>query len=92
VRGWDFVNQDNDPFDDNGHGTHVSGTIGAEGNNSSGVIGVNWQVRIMPLKFLNSGGSGDIAAATSAILYAASFKDAGGANVVRVTNNSWSGG
>jgi subtilisin family serine protease len=92
VRGWDFVNNDNDPMDDNGHGTHTSGTIGAEGNNSIGVVGVNWHVRLMPLKFLNAGGSGDIAAAASAILYAAKFKDGGGANVVRVTSNSWSGG
>ncbi len=92
VRGWDFANNDNDPMDDNGHGTHVSGTIGAEGNNSIGVVGVNWHVSIMPLKFLNAGGSGDNAAAAAAILYAAKFKDAGGANLVRVTSNSWSGG
>jgi len=92
VRGWDFANNDNDPFDDNGHGTHTSGTIGAEGNNSIGIVGVNWHVRIMPLKFLGANGSGDTANAVAAMLYAAKFKDAGGANIVRITSNSWSGG
>ena len=91
VRGWDFVNNDNDPMDDNGHGTHVAGTIGAEGDNGSGVVGVNWNVRLMPLKFLAANGSGDIANAISAVLYAAKFKS-DGANVVRITNNSWGGG
>lgn len=57
-RGWDFVNDDNDPLDDHNHGTHVSGTIGAVGNNGKGVVGVNWTVRIMPLKFLDQCGSG----------------------------------
>lgn len=92
VRGWDFANQDNNPLDDNGHGTHVAGTIGGEGNNSNGVVGVNWRVRLMPLKFLAANGSGNVADATSAILYAASFKDASGVNLVRITNNSWGGG
>ena len=64
--GWDFVNDDNDPSDDNRHGTHVSGTIGAKGNNAVGVVGVNWNVRIMALKFLNSAGSGSTADAISA--------------------------
>jgi len=52
-RGWDFVSDDNNPMDDHGHGTHVAGTIGAAGNNAVGVVGVNWNVRIMPVKFLN---------------------------------------
>lgn len=52
--GYDFVNGDSDPFDDNGHGTHVSGTIAAEGDNGVGVIGVNWDAQIMGLKFLDS--------------------------------------
>lgn len=91
VRGWDFANNDNDPFDDNGHGSHVAGTIGAQGNNGLGVVGVNWQVKLMPLKFLGANGSGDTANATAAVLYAAKFKF-GGVNVVRVTNNSWGGG
>ena len=47
IHGWDFVNNDNDPMDDNGHGTHCSGTIGGVGNNGIGVAGVNWNVKIM---------------------------------------------
>ena len=53
-RGWDFVNNDNDPLDDHGHGTHVAGTIGAVGNNGVGVVGVNWNVKLMPLEFLDA--------------------------------------
>ena len=83
-RGWDFKNNDNDPFDDNGHGSHVAGTIGAVGNNNAGVVGVNWTVRIMPLKFLGADETGNIADAVEAILYAV----ANGANVM---NNSWGG-
>ena len=55
-RGWDFVNNDNNPFDDHSHGTHVAGTIGAVGNNALGVVGVNWNVKIAALKFLNADG------------------------------------
>ncbi|MEZ4220058.1 MAG: EGF domain-containing protein [Polyangiaceae bacterium] len=50
VQGWDAVNEDNVPADDHGHGTHVAGTIGAVGNNALGVVGVNWTVRIVPVK------------------------------------------
>ena len=83
--GWDFVNDDNDPFDDHRHGTHVSGTIGAEGDNGVGVVGVNWNVKIMALKFLNSAGSGTTADAIASTLYAADH----GADV---SSNSWGGG
>src|SRR5262245_42893991 len=55
------------PADDHSHGTHVSGTIGASGNNSVGVVGVNWNTRIMGLKFLDSTGSGSSADAINAI-------------------------
>ncbi|MBI4056597.1 MAG: S8 family serine peptidase [Elusimicrobia bacterium] len=84
VRGWDFVNSDNDPMDDHGHGTHVSGTIAAKGNNGLGVAGVTWGVTILPLKFISSGGSGTISAAVSAIYYAAQS----GADIM---SNSWGG-
>ncbi|MFQ5705877.1 MAG: S8 family peptidase [bacterium] len=84
-QGWDFVQRDNDPFDDNEHGTHVSGTIGAVGNNGTGVVGVNWTVSIMPLKFLNAQGSGTTDDAIDAILYGVNM----GANVL---SNSWGGG
>ena len=49
VRGWDCVNDDNDPMDDNGHGTHCAGTIGAIGDNSIGVTGVSWDVQLMAI-------------------------------------------
>lgn len=92
LRGWDCRNEDNDPMDDNNHGTHVAGTIGARGNNGVGVVGVNWNVKLMPLKFLSSGGSGSITDAIECINYAASFVDASGNRVVRITSNSWGGG
>lgn len=56
--GYDFVNNDSDPTDDNGHGTMVSGLVGATGNNAKGIAGVNWDVRIMPVKVLNDRGTG----------------------------------
>lgn len=85
VFGWDFAGNDSDPRDDNGHGTHVAGTIAAAGNNGVGVVGVNWQASIMALKFLSSNGSGSAADAIEAIMYAAN-------NGARVMNNSWGGG
>ena len=89
--GWDFVNDDNDPFDDNSHGTHVAGTIAAVGNNGTGVVGVNWNAQIMALKFLAASGSGSTADAIEAIEYATMMKRDHGVNI-RVTNNSWGGG
>lgn len=59
-----------DPTDDNGHGTHVSGIIGAVGNNAIGVTGVAWKVQLMELKFLDSTGSGDVSNAITCIDYA----------------------
>jgi serine protease len=85
VHGWDFANNDNDPFDGNGHGTHTAGTIGAVGNNGVGVAGVNWNVKLMPLKFLSDSGSGSTSAAISALNYAV-------ARGAKVSNNSWGGG
>jgi len=84
-RGWDFANDENDPADDNGHGTFAAGIIGAKGNNSRGLAGINWQVRLMPLKFLNANGGGSTAGAIEAIIYAAS-------NGAKVLNNGWGGG
>ena len=74
-----------DPLDDHGHGTHVSGIIGACGNNGFGITGVNWNVKIMPLKFLEWNGSGLTSDAVKAIRYA----QAHGADII---NNSWGGG
>ena len=50
LKGWDFYDDDADVSDTNDHGTHVSGTIGAEGDNAEGVTGVNWRVKVMPLR------------------------------------------
>jgi subtilisin family serine protease len=91
VYGWDFANNDANPMDDNGHGTHVSGTIGGVGNNGVGVAGVNWQVSIMGLKFLDGSGSGSTSAAIAAVNYATRMRRDFGINVV-ATNNSWGGG
>lgn len=85
IYGYDFANNDADPFDDQGHGTHVAGTIGAVGNNGIGTTGVNWNTRIMALKFLAADGSGSTAGAISALNYAVRM----GANL---SNNSWGGG
>ncbi len=87
--GIDKVNDDSDPMDDNDHGTHVSGTIGAAGNNSIGVVGVNWTVRLMACKFLDASGSGSTADAISCLEYVKLMKDRG-VNIV-ATNNSWGG-
>ena len=90
VHGWDFANDDADPMDDDGHGTHVAGTIGAVGNNATGVTGVNWQVSIMGLKFLDASGSGSTSDAVAALTYATRMRRDFGINVV-ATNNSWGG-
>lgn len=91
IHGIDTVNADGDPFDDNGHGTHTSGTIGGVGDNGIGVAGVNWNVRIMALKFLDAGGSGWISDAVECLDYAVMMKTTYGVNV-RLTSNSWGGG
>jgi subtilisin family serine protease len=70
MKGWDFLNEDNDPMDDNGHGTHVGGTAGARGSNAQGVTGVMWNVLLMPLKFLDSDGLGSVLDAIEAVDYA----------------------
>jgi thermitase len=81
VPGYDFVQGDADPRDFNGHGTHVAGTIGARGNNSRGVAGVNWQVSLMPVRVLDGSGSGSNANVTAGFAYACSH----GANIVNAS-------
>lgn len=68
--GYDFVNNDYYPVDDNGHGTHCAGVVSAVGNNGKGVAGVSWNTRIMALKTMRSDGSGNTSMAISAIQYA----------------------
>ena len=80
--GWNFVNNTNNPLDDNGHGTHTSGTMAAMGNNGVGVVGVNWTAQIMPLKFIAANGVGSDMEAGEAIMYAANHG-------AMVSNNSY---
>lgn len=89
--GWDFVNNDNDPMDDHGHGTHVSGTIGAVGGNGVGVAGVNWAVQIVPLKFMDATGYGYVSNTIKAIDYFTAASKAGTGVDFAATNNSWGG-
>ena len=70
VAGWDFINDDNNPTDDHGHGTNVAGIALASGNNSIGYAGVNWNSRVMICKALNENNSGTYAAIAGAIYYA----------------------
>ena len=87
LNGYNAINGNSDPMDDNGHGTHCAGIIGAEGENDLGIAGVNWNVRIMPLKFMNSGGFGTTKDAIEAINYVIDRKKAG-VNV-RIISASW---
>ncbi|MEM6768178.1 MAG: S8 family serine peptidase, partial [Bacteroidota bacterium] len=84
--GWDFVENDNDPSDENilGHGTHVSGIIGAKHDNGVGVAGAATSVSLMPLRFLDAQNSGFISDAISALGYAV---DMG----AEMSNHSWGG-
>lgn len=76
-----------DPMDENGHGTHCAGVIGAEGDNNEGIAGINWEVEIMPLKFLGRSGFGSTKNAIESINYAIDRKR-NGVNV-RVISASW---
>lgn len=76
-----------DPMDDNGHGTHCAGIIGAEGDNGIGISGINWHVKILPLKFLGRGGMGTTEDAIEAINYTIDRKKYG-VNI-RIISASW---
>lgn len=91
IHGYNANANTGDPMDGNGHGTHVSGTIGAKGNNGVGVVGVNWDVSIIGCQFLDASGSGTTAAAIACIDYMTNLKLNHGVDV-KATNNSWGGG
>ena len=88
-KGKDTVNNDNDPMDDNGHGTHVAGTIGAVGNNATGVAGVNWTVSLLGVKVLAANGSGSGAQIIAGLNYVVDQKNRG--LNIRVANMSLGG-
>ena len=88
IHGMNFVDATkptNEPLDDHGHGSHCSGTIGASGDDGKGIVGVNWHVRIMPVKFLSAEGSGTLEGAILGINYATKMG-------ARIMSNSWGGG
>ncbi len=85
--GFSALASERDPMDENGHGTHCSGIVGAEGDNNLGITGVNWKVEIMPLKFMGRGGFGTTKDAIEAINYVIARKSEG-VNV-RVISASW---
>src|SRR5712691_588999 len=90
--GFNVYSTNHSPFvnDDNGHGTHVAGTIGAVGNNTVGVVGINWTTKLLGCKFMGLIGEGSTADAIECLDYVAMMKDRG-VNIV-ATNNSWGGG
>jgi len=90
VYGYNAITNSGNPFDDNKHGTHCAGTIGARGNNGIGVAGVVWNVKLMALKFLDAKGSGSDSGAIKAINYAVTMRNRGGN--LKVLSNSWGGG
>lgn len=87
IHGYSFEagKEKGDANDDVGHGSHCAGIIGAKGNNGQGIVGVNWDVKIMALKFIGESGEGSSEAAIKAIDYAVK-------NGAKVINASWGGG
>ncbi len=84
INGWDFANEDSDPTDDHGHGTHVGGTAAATGDNGIGIAGVAYAAEVMAVKGLTAAGSGSITALAGTIVYASD-------NGADVLNASWGG-
>jgi len=91
IHGWNFVDNTNNIQDNYGHGTHVAGIIGAEGNNGLGICGINWNVSIMSLKFMDDKGVGYTSGALKAMDYILMMKNTYHINIV-VANASWNMG
>jgi subtilisin family serine protease len=88
--GFNSITKTCDSMDDNGHGTHVAGSIGAAGNNGEGIVGVNWTTSMLGLKFLGSDGYGTLSGAIDAIEFAIQVKARFGDRAnIRVLSNSW---
>ena len=85
IYGYNAVDNSGNPMDDQGHGSHCAGTIGAKGNDGVGVAGVNWDVQLMAVKFLDKNGSGTLENAIKAIDYATRMG-------AKIMSNSWGGG
>src|SRR5262249_54984614 len=83
--GWNFVDNNNNPMDTNGHGTHVAGTIGAVGGNGVGIAGINSFIQMMPIRFISGDGKGSITQFVTGLQYAITHG-------ARISNNSWVGG
>ncbi len=87
--GYDAIRNVCDPMDQYNHGTHVSGTIGAAGNNRAGIAGINWTASILGLRFMDGSGNGTVANAIRAIDFAIQLRSVLPAANVRVLSNSW---
>lgn len=87
IHGCDFSKPaaDGDPMDVYGHGTHCSGTIGASGNDGTDIVGVAWNVTILPVRFLGDDGGGTLEGAIKSVQYATRMK-------ATIMSNSWGGG
>jgi len=86
VAGYDFVNNDNDAQDDNGHGTHVAGIAAAISNNGAGIAGVSWGARIMPVKVLNDKAGGSYSNVAQGVIWAVDH----GAQVINLSLGGYS--
>jgi subtilisin family serine protease len=85
IRGWDFINIDNAPLDDNMHGTHVAGIAGAVGNNGIGIAGAAWDVKLMPIKVFQSTGQGNSTTIAAGVEYASE----NGADILNMSFGSY---
>ncbi len=90
IHGINAITNSGNPLDDNGHGTHCAGIIGASANNAVGVAGVAWNVKMIGAKFLSSTGSGSLSNAVKALNYGTTLRNRG--HKIVVSNNSWGGG